>query len=67
MKFTIDRFEEDFAIVELENKDTIEIPRIIIPEEAKEGDIISITIEKAETDERKERIRGKFDRLFCGE
>ncbi|WMM25187.1 DUF3006 domain-containing protein [Tissierella sp. MB52-C2] len=67
MKFTIDRFEEDFAIVELENKDTIEIPRIIIPEEAREGDIISITIEKAETDERKERIRGKFDRLFCGE
>ncbi|MSU00436.1 DUF3006 domain-containing protein [Tissierella pigra] len=67
MKFTIDRFEEDFAIVELENKDTIEIPRIIIPEEAKEGDIISITIEKDETDKRKERIQGKFDRLFCGE
>lgn len=67
MKITIDRFEEDFAIVELENKDMVEVPRVIIPEEAKEGDIISITIEKAETDERKERIRGKFDRLFCGE
>lgn len=67
MKFTIDRFEEDFAIVELEDKTMIEIPRIIIPKEAKEGDIILLSIEETETEERRERIQSKFDRLFCGE
>lgn len=67
MKFTIDRFEEEFAIVELENGEIIEIPRIILPYEAKEGDIVSTYIEKSETEERKKRIQGKFDRLFCGE
>lgn len=67
MRFTIDRFEEEFAIVELENGDMVEIPRAILPIEAKEGDILSITIEKDETEERKKRIQSKFDRLFCGE
>ncbi len=67
MRFTIDRFEEEFAIVELENGEIIEILRAILPQEAKEGDIISITIEKSETEERNKRIQGKFDRLFCGE
>lgn len=65
MRFTIDRFEEEFAIVELENGEIIEIPRSILPMEAKEGDIVSIAVEKTETEERKKRIQNKFDRLFC--
>lgn len=67
MKFTIDRFEEGFAMVELENGEILEIPRSILPIEAKEGDIISITVEKNETEDRRKRIQGKFDRLFCGD
>lgn len=67
MKFTIDRFEGEFAIVELENKEMLDIPKAILPIEAKEGDIISVSVEQGETEERKERIQSKFDRLFCGD
>ncbi|MDR7855460.1 DUF3006 domain-containing protein [Tissierella sp.] len=67
MKITIDRFEEEFAIVELENKEMINIPRVILPIEAKEGDIITISVDQGETEERKNRIQSKFDRLFCGD
>lgn len=56
MKYTIDRFENNFAIVELENQKFVNIPRSAIPIEAKEGDIISIQVDKAETDKQKKHI-----------
>ena len=43
----IDRFEGDFAIVELEDKTFSNIPRIAIPLEAKEGSVIDVTIDVA--------------------
>lgn len=64
MKFTIDRFEGEFAIVELDSLETIEIPRIILPYEAKEGDIISIEIDEDETEARRKKIQEKFNSLF---
>ena len=67
MKFTIDRFEDNYAIVELENGEMEEIPRSLLPEEAKEGDTISINKEEGETEERKKRIENKFNNLFCKE
>lgn len=65
MKFVIDRFEGEFAIVELENKEIIEIPRSIIPTEAREGDVLTISIDENETEDRKKRIKEKFENLFC--
>lgn len=67
MKFTIDRFEEELAIIELEDKKIIEVPRAILPLDAKEGDIINISVDKTETVERKKRLQEKFDRLLCEE
>ncbi|WP_313758605.1 DUF3006 domain-containing protein [Tissierella sp.] len=67
MRFTIDRFEGELAIVELENREIIEIPKIILPMEAKEGDIIIISVDEKETEGRKKRIQEKFDSLFCEE
>lgn len=64
MKFTIDRIEEELAVVELEDGNMVNIPKIILPLEAKEGDIISVSIDKEETEERKERIEEKFKSLF---
>ena len=54
LKVILDRFEEDFALVELENKEIVNIPRILVSE-AEEGDIIEIRICKEETryDDRK--------------
>ncbi len=56
MKYTIDRFEGDFAVVELENGKFANIPREAIPREAKDGDIISVTVDKDTTAKRKKEI-----------
>lgn len=66
MKFTIDRFEGEWALVELENKDIVNIPSIILPKEAKEGDIVKIIIDEKETEKRRRRIQDKFNDLFSG-
>ena len=63
LKFTIDRIEGEFAIVELESNEMIYIPRKILTNEAKEGDIIRVTIDKEETESRKRQIQKKFDDL----
>lgn len=66
MNFVVDRFEGDYAVVELKNKEMLNIPRAILPEQAKEGDVINISIEETETENRKKRIEDKFNSLFSG-
>lgn len=56
MKYTIDRFEGDYAVVELENQTFINIPKEGLPQNVKEGDIINIEIDDIETQKRKEQI-----------
>lgn len=64
MKFIIDRFEGEFAVVELEDKEMVDLPKILLPIEAKEGDLIIVSIDKEETKNRQERIQEKFNKLF---
>lgn len=56
----IDRFEEIYAVVELYNGEMINIKRIQLPLEAKEGDVINIsqeiTIDLEETKKRRQSI-----------
>ena len=52
MKVIIDRFEEEEVVVELEHGGFIQVSKRIFPSEVKEGDIVSINIEKEETKER---------------
>ncbi|MBP1764162.1 MAG: hypothetical protein H6Q65_1220 [Firmicutes bacterium] len=40
-RYTIDRFEEDFAILEREDCSTFHMPRNQLPQEAKEGDVVT--------------------------
>lgn len=61
MKGIIDRFEEGFAVVELEDKTMTNIDKNIIPRKAREGDVIniegdSITLNEKETKILKEEI-----------
>lgn len=56
MKITIDRIEGEYAVVELENKTMLDMSILLIPEGAKEGDIISIEIDKKEAETRTKRI-----------
>lgn len=64
MRFTIDRFEGDYAIVELEGKEMLDMPRILLPLDAKEGDIINVSIDKEGTENRKKEIQDRFNNLF---
>ena len=64
MKFIIDRFEGEFAVVELENREMIDIPICMIPEDAKEGNTLKIIIDEEETSIRRKRIEEKFKNLF---
>lgn len=56
MKFIIDRFEGNYAVCEDENRVMHNISKSIIPSEAKEGEVLEIVINKAETEKRKKEI-----------
>ena len=62
MKAIIDRFEEDHAVVEL-NEKMYNIPRALIPHDAREGDTIEITISGKISNERREASHALFERL----
>ncbi len=64
MKFIIDRFEEDMAVVELEDGEMVDIPRQVLPRDAEEGDVLVIFIDIDETEARRRRIEDKFRNLF---
>jgi hypothetical protein len=63
MDVVIDRFEENLAIVEAPDGAFYTLDRALLPG-AKEGDVVSITINKDETEARRKRIRGLMDSLF---
>ncbi|AKA71281.1 DUF3006 domain-containing protein [Clostridium scatologenes] len=64
----IDRFEEEFAVVELENMKMINIEKSKIPKEAEEGDVINIediiTVNYAETEKRRNNIENLMEDLW---
>lgn len=64
----VDRFEGDFAIVELE-KGFEKIAKGKLPSNVKEGDVIVIErdriyVDLEETNKRKNKIKGLMDKLF---
>lgn len=63
MKLVIDRFEGEFAVVEIENGELINIPKILVGD-AKEGDILEIIKHKQETKIREEYIENLANKLF---
>lgn len=56
MKVTIDRFEGDYAVVEMFNRQMVDMPRTLLPEGVQEGDIVRINIDRKATDKRKKYI-----------
>ena len=61
MKVIIDRFEGDYAVVELENGEFADMPKVFGPN-AKEGDVVTITV--SEDKDRKKRIEDLANELF---
>ena len=64
MKFVIDRFEKDIAIVELLNGEIVDCPRTLLPGGCKEGDVLNISVDNKATIEKKAMLTGKMNKLF---
>lgn len=64
MNIIIDRFEGNYAVVELPDMTMVDMPISLVPEGAKEGDVLVIEIDTNETRERKERIQKLMDDLW---
>lgn len=66
---TIDRFEEEFAVVEFDDRKVVNILKDKLPKEAKEGDVLKfnediITIDYKETEKRRKEIEELTKDLF---
>jgi len=63
--FIIDRFEEDWAVVEFEGG-TFKVPKTLFPQQAREGDVVKMTInvDQAATKDRKKIVEQLADELF---
>lgn len=65
MRVIIDRFEEDKVVLEY-NGETFAFPRVLMPREAQEGDmvILSATLDPEATAEQKKKIDQLMNDLF---
>jgi hypothetical protein len=69
MKVIIDRFEENFAVCEKEDKEMIKIEKSKLPLNSKEGDVLiingeNITFHEEETNARREIMRKHMGSLW---
>ena len=62
--FTIDRFEGEFAVCELENMTFANLPKEFLPEGAVEGSTLSLELDTDLEQADRTRIKGKMDQLF---
>ncbi len=63
MRVIINRFEGDYAVVEIEEGKFVNLPKILV-EEAKEGDVVDISVNSSETEKRKIEVQNLMDQLF---
>ena len=63
MQVVIDRIEEDYIVVELEDGTIVDVPRVLIPG-AKEGDLVDIYINRDDTDKKNKEVNRLMDDLF---
>lgn len=63
MKWTIDRFEGDFAVAECAGV-YFNVPKKAVPPDVKEGSILEITVNYCETESKEENLKGRLKKLF---
>ncbi len=63
MDVIVDRIEENYVIVEIEKGKISKLPLELIPD-VKEGDVVTITINKDKTDARKKTIEELMNSVF---
>ena len=65
MRLIVDRIEEDFIVAEMPNLSMVNIPRILAPD-AKEGDVIRLSLYKNSNAKLKAEIKELEDQLRHG-
>ncbi|NLM37659.1 MAG: DUF3006 domain-containing protein [Firmicutes bacterium] len=65
MRVIIDRFEGEYAVVELEDGSMAYLAAKLLPG-AREGDVVLITVDHEATARRKKRIQGLWQRVAQG-
>lgn len=63
MQVIIDRFEGEYAVVETDSGNFVNLPKILVPN-AHEGDVVDISVNSEETEKRSEKIKNLMDDLF---
>ena len=61
--FVIDRIENGIAIIEY-NEKYIEVPVSLFKETISEGDVLNFTVDREETEKRRNDIGNRLNRLF---
>lgn len=64
MKVIIDRFEGEYAVVELDDRSICNMPTKLLPEGAKEGSVLKIEVDVESTENRKGKIQKLMDELW---
>ncbi|WP_338826310.1 hypothetical protein MTBGP_11180 [Moorella thermoacetica] len=64
--FIIDRFEGQWAVIETDDRKTFNLPRSILPCDAKEGDVVTLiaNINRRDTEMRREKAQSLLDNFF---
>jgi flagellar basal body L-ring protein FlgH len=62
---TIDRFEGEYALIEM-NRRIFHIPKVLLPKNAREGDVITIqiSVDKEAVKQQKQSVDRLADKLF---
>ncbi|NLI60102.1 MAG: DUF3006 domain-containing protein [Clostridiales bacterium] len=69
-KGVIDRFEGDWAVVEMDSGEFLDMPKDTLPPNAVEGSVIAvdskgeITLSPQETQNRRKKVEDLIDKLF---
>lgn len=63
MKVILDRFEGEYAILEIDENNIISVPKILVGG-ASEGDVLDISVDKNETNKRKRNIEKLMEDVF---
>ena len=62
MNLVVDRFEGDRVILDADGV-RLELPRALVPADAKEGDVLRLVVDAAGTAARRDAAAGRLERL----
>ena len=67
MRYIVDRFENEYAVIELDTGEFLDVPKKALPPDAKEGSVIEVLTRDDETTARRAEIKKKMNSLFRNE